>query len=372
MRCLATMLLLASLAGCATPDTPEIPGGKPIPPEPRQVILPTAWQHASATETIAIRPWWTALNDAVLNDLITQALTSNPDVAIAEARLNEIRATVAAADPDERVMAVAELSATESDAHVVQLEVAHAVTMHYADARLAEKRKDLLRQRMQLAQDLTARLHRRLEAGLANTRSLREAEQTEIETHQASTKAHQDHQQAMARLALLSGLAPVAFKLPPGADLFSEPLAMQPESPATIMDRRPDVQAAWQRLLAASAADPVDDDLPLAAQIEQADASAIVRDAIYRKSVLAALQGVEAALAGWRWCNSEARSSHDFLEIQTANVRDVERELAAGRVSRIELLKAMLTENLARENALLAQHAQRVAFAAAQLALARD
>lgn len=372
MRRLLTLLLPTILAGCATQGVQELPAVEPTPSVPQQAILPTAWKHAAATEAVATNPWWKALNDTVLNDLIAQTLTNNPDIRIAEARLNEIRATVAEADPDEQVAAAAGLRAAENDAHVVQLEVVHAVTTAYANARLAEKRKDILQQRMDLAHDLTTRLHRKLEAGLANTRTLREAEQTEIEMHQAAAKTHHDHQQAIARLALLSGMAPVEFKLPSGGDLFAGHLAIQPDLPGTVIGRRSDVQAAWQRLLTATSADGDDDELPLAARIEQADAAPAVRESLYQKSVLAALQDVETTLAGWRLSNAEAKASLEFLEIQTANVHDMERELSAGRLSRIDLLKAMLTKNLAQENALLAQHAQRVAFAAAQLALARD
>lgn len=369
---LATLMLLTTLIGCAMPGTPQTSSGKRTPLVPQPAIVPTAWQHPSASEAVAAHPWWTALNDDVLNDLMTQAWTRNPDIRIAEARLNAVRAIVADADPDEKIMAAAELGAAENDAHVVQLGVAHAVTTAYADARLAEQRKDILRQRMQQAHDLTARLHRRLQAGLINTRVLREAEQTEIETRQAVAKAHHDQQQALSSLALLTGMAPIEFKLRPRADQPTGRLSLQPDLPSVVIDRRPDVQAAWQRLLASSSADGQEDGLPLAARIEQADAAPTGRDALYRKAVLAALQDVETALDGWRMSNGEAKASQDFLEIQTASVRDTERELAAGRVSRIELLKAMLTENLAQENLLLAQHAQRVAFAAAQLALARD
>ncbi len=373
MQRLFTLLLPAMLVGCTTQAVQELPSVEPSAPAPQQAILPTAWTHAPAIETAPASPWWQALNDLVLNDLIAQALMNNPDIRIAEARLSKIRTTVTDADPDEQAMAAAELHAAENDTHVTRLDVTHAVTSAYIDARLAEKRKNLLRQRMQLASDLTSRLHRRLVAGLIDTRTLREAEQTEIETRQAIAKTHHDYQQAMAKLALLSGLAPVEFKLAAGGDgLFAGHLAIQPDPPGTVIDRRPDVQAAWQRLLASTTTNGDDDGLPLAAQLEQADAAPASRDALYRKAVLAALQDVETALAGWRLSNAEAKASRDFLEIQTANVHDIEREISAGRLSRIELLKAMLAENLAQENLLLAHHAQRAAFAAAQMALARD
>ena len=368
----STCCLLAVLTGCATPNVQEQPSEKPAVPAPQAANLPTAWKHATASETAATTPWWEALNDSVLDDLIVQSLTSNPDIHIADARLSEIRGIAADADPDEQAVASAALNAAEQDARASRLAVAHAVTTAYADARLAEKRKGLLQQRMRLTHDLTTRLNRKLQAGLTNSRTLRDAEQTEIETHQATTRIHHDFQQAVNQLALLTGVAPIEFKLPANGDFFAGHTALRPDLPDSVIERRPDVQAAWQRLLAATSADSNDDNLPITAQIEQAETSPAGRDALYRKAVLAALNDVETALAGWRSANAEAKASQDFLEIQTANVQDMERELAAGRASRIDLLKAMLAENQAQESALLALHAQRIAFAAAQLALARD
>ena len=369
MRALA-LVLLFMLAGCAAQGTPR--EAEPIPLAPDQVILPTAWQHVPATETAAPRPWWKALHDPVLDDLIAQALDHNPEIKVATARLDEIRTIVADADHGDEVAAMAQLRAAEADVHVVQLEVSHAVTAAYADARLAEKKRGMLQQRMQLALELTTRLHRKLEAGLINARLLRESEQAGIDTREAAAKNHQKHRQALARLALLSGQAPIAFTLAPGPDLFAVALVVQPDLPSTVMDRRPDVQAAWQRLLAAIAVDGDNDSLPLGVQLEQADAAPAGREALYRKSVFAALQEVEVALSVWRLADQQNRAAADALEMQSANVHDLERELTAGRVSRIEGIHAALAENQALESVLQAQYGRINAYAAAQLALASD
>jgi len=364
--------LLLAVTGCATQPAETLPTIEIPLAAPHEATVPTTWNHTNTHEPSTITPWWSVWNDAVLNELIAQALTNNPDTRIADARLNEIRALVADPDPDEQAIAPIALLAAENDAHVTQLEVTHAIVTTYADVRLAELRTELLKQRMQLARNLTARLHRRLEAGLINTRTLREAEQTEIETHQAVARAHQDVQQATAKLALLTGTAPIEFKLAAGNMLLNTPSAVDPDLPAAVIARRPDVQAAWQRLLAASTADDKLDDLPLVAGIEQVDSARNVREVLYQKAVLAALQEVESALAAWRASKAEYKSAQAFLEIQTANARDSEREIAAGRLSQIDLLKALLAENIAQENVMLAQHAQHIAYAAAQLALARD
>jgi len=372
LRC-AIWLLLVTLGGCTTTSMQPPPVEKPLPEAPQQASVPTAWRHSSTTEEAFPAPWWNLLNDPILDDLIVQSLINNPDIRIAEARLSTIRANIAEADANEKVTGDSILNAAENDAHAVQLEVSHAMTIAYADARLAEKRKELLLQRMHLARDLTARLNRKLQAGLTNSRTLREAEQSEIETRQAATRVHQDFLHATQRLALLSGVTPVEFTLPPSGQFFSHRLSVHPDAPNIVIKRRPDVQAAWQRLLAASSSETeTDDDMPLTTQVEQTDSTQSVREALYRKSVLAALNEVETALADWRSANTVAKSSQDALDIQVGNLRDTERELASGRISQIELLKAQVLENIAIENALLAMHAQRIAFAAAQLALARD
>ena len=66
-----------------------------------RVPLPTAYESAPArADNTDIRRWWRAWHDPVLNQLITEALTNNPDIAIARSRLKEAQATANLADAD--------------------------------------------------------------------------------------------------------------------------------------------------------------------------------------------------------------------------------------------------------------------------------
>ena len=375
MQRLLTLLLCAGLAACATPAVQETPppAEASVAPEPQPATVPTAWRHVPGADVQTDSPWWKALRDETLNTLILQALQANPDIHIAETRMGQIEASLADTDPDEQAAAAAAIHAAENDLRVVRQGVAHAVALAYLDARLSERRAELLHQRTQLARDLTQALHKKVMAGIGSLGTLREQEQSELDIHQARTRTHHEHEQAWSRLAMLLGTAPVELTLPPANDTpWTDLIAPPIDTPATVMSRRPDVQAAWHKLLTVNALPTDDSDAPLLTQIDQAESTVASRNALYQKTVLTALQDVEISLSGWRTASSELKASQDMLDLLTANERDVQRALSAGRVSRIELLKSQFALNLAQDNVLAAAHAKHVAFAALQLALARD
>ncbi len=89
---LPPFVLLALLAGCTV--GPNYAG----PPQaaPRAAKAP-AFVRADAVQATATAPvarWWEALGDPELNDLVARALTANPNIAIAEARLRQARAAL--------------------------------------------------------------------------------------------------------------------------------------------------------------------------------------------------------------------------------------------------------------------------------------
>ena len=58
---------------------------------------PPAFARAAPEQSNATAPvarWWEALGDPVLNDLVARALTANPNIAVAEARLRQARAAL--------------------------------------------------------------------------------------------------------------------------------------------------------------------------------------------------------------------------------------------------------------------------------------
>lgn len=76
---LATLAALA-LAGCATPRKADL-------------ALPGAYEAPAAPAgAIALDRWWTAFDDPELTTLVEQALVRNPDIRTAQSRLDEVKA----------------------------------------------------------------------------------------------------------------------------------------------------------------------------------------------------------------------------------------------------------------------------------------
>ncbi len=84
------LLLAAALAGCASGDPSIRPDLAPLAAEAR---LSGGGERAAAA-------WWRAFGDPDLAALVEQALRSNPDLAVAAARVSEARAALVAVDAD--------------------------------------------------------------------------------------------------------------------------------------------------------------------------------------------------------------------------------------------------------------------------------
>lgn len=78
---LPAVLATLALAGCATPRDADVglPAGFEAPTE-------------APAGALALDTWWTAYDDPELTSLIESALTRNPDIRTARARLDEVRA----------------------------------------------------------------------------------------------------------------------------------------------------------------------------------------------------------------------------------------------------------------------------------------
>ena len=81
-------LLALALTGCAVgPDYHAPPS-----------TLPAHFQHQPASSQPQLQRWWTVFDDAALNQLVEQALQSSPDLAQAEARVRQARASLGQVD----------------------------------------------------------------------------------------------------------------------------------------------------------------------------------------------------------------------------------------------------------------------------------
>ncbi|MDM0012871.1 efflux transporter outer membrane subunit [Variovorax sp. J22P168] len=93
-RVTSVALAAALLAGCvAGPDY-----RKPEVEVPVSWQLEQPWRQASPSDAEAKGPWWLRFGDPTLDALQLKALAGNPSLAIASARLNQARATLAGAE----------------------------------------------------------------------------------------------------------------------------------------------------------------------------------------------------------------------------------------------------------------------------------
>jgi len=459
MRTLLAILALSALSGCATL----------VEPLPAPESLPAGWRGAPVAETPAVAPWWKAFGDTTLDALVDEALQQNTDVRQAAARVAQARALVASARAEQQpsvgvglganrrrypaqrypgfpepvpaatfnevaggieaayeidlfgrlakgvARAQDEQRATEWDLRAARLAVARDVVAAYADARVAEARLSEIRQLAATAAALRATEGRLVRAGLGTTRDARDADDLAAAAALSAAQLERTHAVAIARLGVLLDQAPVDVKMgAPSDDLFAAPLRVSVDLPASVIERRPDVQAAWQRLsgattdiervrleryprlsltgalgfasnelhtwltrnalawaIGAAASMPLLD----GGRIDARSAGAVaVRDqyaAAYRRAVVVALGEVEEALAAWQAASVELDAQTDALARRARDRHEAGRAVALGRSGARDRLRDEVAV-LRTQDALLAAQFERIAaYAAIQHALAQ-
>lgn len=308
-RRIPSVLLPAVLAtaGCA----PSLEIGRPVAPLPARF---EAMAPDPAPEPAALDRWWTLFGDAQLDDLVARGLRANADVRLGLARLREAQAirraalapfrvqgdlqvtggvqrseslsgpdvliggpggtsvtsgaTVAAASPTfnlsweldllgRRGVARAAADADLAAARFVQEGTRAKLAADMADALFAARglaaQAEAARETLAIQQGILAAMRTRTERGLAANADVAridadvaqaEAQATQLEAELAATKR--------AILVLLGEADKPLDTLPihPRLDLPPQPPAALP---GLLLERRPDVREAEQRLRAASA-----------------------------------------------------------------------------------------------------------------------
>jgi multidrug efflux system outer membrane protein len=295
MRNVSLVSFAALLGACAVgPDyrTPET-AATPF------IAAPTAGVAEQPFEAA----WWEQFQDPVLDDLIERALTDDLDLKIALARVEEARAHLGSARRDRWPGVAAEIARTESrqqqpgfstdrvdvesydaglatlweldlfgrvrrgaeaaradtDAAVAELRdaqvlVAAEVARNYVELRGAQKRLAVARQNLGYQRETLELTRVRLELGRGSELDVASAAARRAATDATIPPLVAAETVAANRLAVLLGERPGAI----AAELTFREVAphlttLAVDSPAALLQRRPDIRAAERELAAATA-----------------------------------------------------------------------------------------------------------------------
>lgn len=275
------------------------------------VSMPESWSEQSTDKAViapvSIAQWWKAFNDPALDSLIAQAVESNHDLRIAEARIREARALhrVAAADlwpnvntsgsysrsrrsigntsipqaaPVERNLfqtgfdaswevdvfggsrrateaAKADIDAAVENRRDTQITLLAEVARNYIEVRGLQRRLDIFLASVQMQEDAVAIIQAKYKAGLIS-----ELDAVQAESLLASTKAQipaleNSIKQTIHRIGVLVGKNPgdMTFSLLQKKPIPISTAEIPPGLPSDLLRRRPDVRYAERSLAAATA-----------------------------------------------------------------------------------------------------------------------
>ncbi|MBI1308458.1 MAG: efflux transporter outer membrane subunit [Proteobacteria bacterium] len=295
-RLLAIVGALA-LAGCSAGPDFKLP----------RFDLGSHWLHGDTQQQPVMvgNDWWTRLGDPVLNDLVARALEQSPSLKVAEARVVQARAqrraalagflpTVSAdgnaqyAERSENTStyaggnrqgnlftagfdasweldifggqrrtaeaAKAELAASHADLDDARMTLAADVVATYMDYRLAEQREMLAAANVQTQERTVSLTEVRYQVGDVNGLDRAQAEAQMAATRAQLPLMRQMKELARGTLAVLVNAVPTTFVV---SDTMATASATVPDVyaglPSTLIERRPDVRAAEERLHAATA-----------------------------------------------------------------------------------------------------------------------
>lgn len=285
---LAALSLTLVVAACAV-------GPEPRAPSVDSLGAPAAYLNEmprrDATPADLVQ-WWSAFDDATLDEFVARALVANADLEAAGARVRAARAAMAgtsagfwpsvglgvAATRREGAVTLydagldasyevdlfggvrravtasrADFAATAAASQSARITVAAEVALNYVDARLAQRRLAIARANL-AAQDETLQIvDWRVLAGLVGSLDLEQARRLRAQTAAAVPAVEQTFAAAVNRLAVLLAwpAAEVEQRLLANAEA-AVPLAPLPVAgiPAESLRRRPDVLAAEQSVVA--------------------------------------------------------------------------------------------------------------------------
>lgn len=458
------LLLAVPLVACTAKQAPY-----------QAVKLPPTWHgqstHSSATPYTA--KWWAVLNDSSLNRLIDKAILANSDIARAAARMLQVRSQLNAAKANllpsvtagvgvDRVKIPTEWiqdslglgqdsgikphqtwpyigfgldyeldllgrlskarESVEKQVMITEFEQQHIKRLvifetvkAYANLRSAQQQLILAEQRLALHEKQAQLAEHAIETGVADWRALNSAK---IDAQQAKLNKAQLEQAvnlAIAQIALLCSSTSEQINLAAlsGSGDYGDSLKVEADVPASVVERRADVQAAWQQLLISvndselaglerfpritltgmlglassgfsgwfakdalgwifgvASSFPVFDGGRNQARLDHAKAIEQEQFIAYRKTVYTALADVETALAEWRSIQAELTARREQLTLQQLNQAKQALAAGVGKSTRFNELNAQIASLNAKNDMTNANYRKLIAYAGLQKALA--
>jgi len=283
-RTLLLSVTAIALASCASTG-PVIRGSDALP------STPASWVSNSSTDSARINDWVSTFDDARLSELIDEAVSENPNLLSAAARIRAARASARAANAGRMPSVNADLGITqrESDvagstsygaglgvsweadlwgrladrarAGVLEYEATDA---DYEDARLsiagqvarswfllieARLQTDLAQRDLQAKERSLGLIERRFEAGVSRSSDVRTFRSAQSSSEAVLASRQRNEASAARSLEILLGRYP-AGSIEHEADLpdFEELAGIG--APGELLTRRPDLRAAEARLQA--------------------------------------------------------------------------------------------------------------------------
>lgn len=295
MKLPATLVALAALTGCASVS--DI-AGEPVAVFPAAPEAPKAWAKAGISEELPEGNWIAQFNDPVMEALVTETLTANPDLraqlAVVRAARAQARSVYGRSLPNVSVSGSAGVTSTYSEitderftdptfgaraeaSWTADLWGRIQASIDAAEADLAASEADLASARLSLAAqtaiawtDLTEALaqervavetyeardrivtltERRFARGLSTALDVRTARSARATAEAAIAARRQASGNAARRLEILLGRYP-ANEIEAPADLPELAPIRAAGTPTMLLSRRPDIAASEARLVAA-------------------------------------------------------------------------------------------------------------------------
>ena len=283
---LPSALLCLGLSACGSLFKPAAP----------QAVLPPKFAASPANATpMDIAPqWWTVFNDPVLNDLQDRLLQGSLNLQLMASKVRQAQASVALAQSSlwpsvnlnagvaraqeksasahafsiaapltwewdvwgrmsaQTAVAQANLQASQEDVALARLSAQASLVQTYVALRTAQRQAMVLRQAIQAYTKALSLTQIRYEAGVVSAADVAQAELQLRSTQAQAVEVDSTGLQLQNALAVLLGEAPGALNLTDNDAWLALPPLPQ-LLPASVIQQRPDIRAAAQRVMAAQA-----------------------------------------------------------------------------------------------------------------------